>query len=147
MLEDVEFDPVKVFEQMKNNAAIRAGDKQFAFKFNKTEAIPTLCRSDVTRLSQIANNILSNAIKFTSEEKFTMGIAAIPKPGNRTSLTLTISDTGIGVAHEKLERIFESFTQDKIDNKRKYGHYISKPLKEQALYLAIKDLVGPEMGK
>jgi CheY-like chemotaxis protein len=67
------------------------------------------------------NNVLSNAIKFTAKGKVSFRIEAQPKSENRTRLTLIISDTGVGIAKEKMNRIFDSFSQDNINNKRKFG--------------------------
>ena len=120
-LEKVEFEPVKVLEHIKNNAMIRANDQGIELDYYKSEGIPALCIGDVTRLAQIVNNVLSNAIKFTSEGKVTFRILATPKPNNKTSLTLIIADTGVGITPDKLDRIFDSFTQDNINNKRKFG--------------------------
>lgn len=120
-LEKVEFEPVKVLEHLKNNAVNRAKDQGLDFDYSKSEGIPELCLGDVTRLVQIVNNVLSNAIKFTPEGKVSFRIESQPKAGNRTQLRLIISDTGIGIAKDKLLTIFDSFTQDNIDNKRKFG--------------------------
>jgi len=120
-LEKVDFEPVKVLEHLKNNAVNRAKDQGLEFDYSKSDGIPELCSGDVTRLVQIVNNVLSNAIKFTPEGKVSFRIESQPKPGNRTQLRLIISDTGIGIAKDKLLTIFDSFTQDNIDNKRKFG--------------------------
>jgi len=120
-LETVEFEPVKVLEHLKNNAANRAKDQGLEFHFSKGENIPDYLNGDVTRLVQIVNNVLSNAIKFTSAGFVKFNIEAKPKPNNRSELTLTISDSGIGIPKEKLHGIFDSFSQNNIDNKRKFG--------------------------
>lgn len=120
-LEKVEFEPVKVLEHLKNNAANRAKDQGLEFRFSKSEGVPDFLRGDVTRLVQIVNNVLSNAIKFTPEGFVHFHIATQPKPGNRMSLVLTITDSGIGIPKEKLHGIFDSFSQNNIDNKRKFG--------------------------
>jgi two-component system, sensor histidine kinase LadS len=120
-LEKVVFEPVKVLEHLKNNAVNRAKDQGLEFDYSKSDGIPELCSGDVTRLVQIVNNVLSNAIKFTPEGKVSFRIESQPKPGNRTQLKLIIADTGIGIAKDKLLTIFDSFTQDNIDNKRKFG--------------------------
>jgi len=120
-LEKVEFDPVKVLEHLKNNAVNRAKDQGLEFRFSKAENIPDFLNGDVTRLVQIVNNVLSNAIKFTPEGFVGFHIDARQKPNNRTSLVLTISDSGIGIPKEKLHGIFDSFSQNNIDNKRKFG--------------------------
>ncbi len=120
-LESVEFEPVKVLEHIKNNAVIRAHDQGIEFEYSKSDGIPEACLGDVTRLAQIVNNVLSNAIKFTAKGKVSFRIEAKPKSNNRTELTLIISDTGVGIAKDKMNRIFDSFSQDNINNKRKFG--------------------------
>ena len=120
-IEMVEFEPLKVLEHIKNNAVIRASDQGLDFEYSRSEGIPNLCLGDVTRLAQIVNNILSNAIKFTAKGKVSFHIDAQPKAKNETTLTLTISDTGVGIAKEKMYNIFDSFSQDNINNKRKFG--------------------------
>ena len=120
-LELTEFEPVKVLEHIKNNAVIRAKDQNLDFEYSKSEGIPDLCKGDVTRLAQVVNNVLSNAIKFTSEGKVSFRLESSPLENNKTRLKLIISDTGVGITKEKLLSIFDSFTQDNINNKRKFG--------------------------
>ena len=120
-LESGEFEPVKVLEHLKNNAVNRARDQGLEFQFSKSDTIPDFLSGDVTRLAQIVNNVLSNAIKFTTEGFVKFHIDAQQKPNNRSSLILTISDSGIGIPKEKLHGIFDSFSQNNIDNKRKFG--------------------------
>ena len=120
-LEEVQFHPAKVLEHIKNNFALQAHNQGLAFEYSVEEPIPNLCIGDVARLSQIINNVLSNAIKFTSEGIVKFNVSAQEKPGDRTKLTMVITDTGIGISKEKMSHIFESFTQDNINNKRKFG--------------------------
>lgn len=120
-LERVLFEPVKVLEHLKNNAAIRAKDQGLEFDFIKGENIPDHLLGDVTRLVQIVNNVLSNAIKFTSHGFVKFELDAEIKSKNIASLIITISDSGIGISKEKLHSIYESFSQSTIDNKRKFG--------------------------
>lgn len=121
VLEPVQFEPVRVLEHIKNNAVIRAKDQQLQFEYEKTGDIPGMLFGDVTRLAQIVNNILSNALKFTPEGKVAFRLDGQRLPKDRCRLTLTISDTGVGIPKEKLHNIYESFTQDNINNKRKFG--------------------------
>jgi signal transduction histidine kinase/CheY-like chemotaxis protein len=120
-LERVHFEPVKVLEHLKNNAVNRAKDQGLEFDFSKSENIPEHMMGDVTRLVQIVNNVLSNAIKFTAHGfvKFNIDAKIISK--ERASLILTISDSGVGIPKEKIDSIFDSFSQNSIDNKRKFG--------------------------
>lgn len=134
-LEVTTFEPLKVLEHLKNNAAIRAHDQGLEFRFSKSGNIPDFISGDVTRLAQIVNNVLSNAIKFTPHGFVEFTIDAKPKPNNKTTLVLTITDSGIGIPASKLTSIFDSFSQNNINNKRKYGGlglglYIVKTLVE-----------------
>jgi len=110
-----------MLEHIKNNAVIRAQDEGLAFEFVKTGEIPGMLLGDAPRLAQIVNNILSNAIKFTAEGKVTFSVDGQILADNRCRLTLIISDTGVGIAKEKMHNIYESFTQNNINNKRKFG--------------------------
>lgn len=120
-LENNQFDPVQVLEHLKNNAINIAQDKGLEFQFSKSDAIPDFLIGDMTRLVQVVNNVLNNAIKFTASGfvKFTIGSAL--KPNNRVSLILTVSDSGVGISKDKMDSIFDSFSQNNIDNKRKFG--------------------------
>ena len=120
-LEKSQFEPVAVLENLKNNAINRANDKGLEFQFSKSENIPGCMIGDVTRLAQVVNNVLSNAIKFTSEGFVKFHIDAEIKPNNRASLILAVSDSGVGIPKEKMDSIFDSFSQNNIDNKRKFG--------------------------
>ena len=120
-LEESQFEPVKVLEHLKNNAINRASDKGLEFQFSKSNNIPDCMIGDATRLTQVVNNVLNNAIKFTSEGFVKFHIDAETKPNNRAALILTISDSGEGIPKEKMDSIFDSFSQNIIDNKRKFG--------------------------
>lgn len=120
-LEKVQFEPVKVLEHLKNNAANRAKDQGLVFEFTKAEGIPDFMSGDVTRLVQIVNNVLSNAIKFTAQGFVKFHIDFKSKSKDRASLILTISDSGVGISKQKMSSIFDSFSQNSIDNKRKFG--------------------------
>ena len=120
-LESVKFDPARVLENLKNNAINRANDQGLEFQFSKSDAIPDFLIGDVTRLVQVVNNVLNNAIKFTSKGFVKFDIDCKIKENNRASLKFTVSDSGVGIPKEKMNSIFDSFSQNSIDNKRKFG--------------------------
>jgi signal transduction histidine kinase/ActR/RegA family two-component response regulator len=120
-LESVKFDPGRVLENLKNNAINRANDQGLEFQFSKSDAIPDFLIGDVTRLVQVVNNVLNNAIKFTSKGFVKFDIDCKIKENNRASLKFTVSDSGVGIPKEKMNSIFDSFSQNSIDNKRKFG--------------------------
>lgn len=76
--------------------------------------------TDVTRLRQILLNLLSNASKFTKDGKITLAVAAEERDG-RPGYSFQVRDTGIGMAAEEVERLFQPFMQADSSTTRKYG--------------------------
>lgn len=120
-LEITEFDLVKTVEHIANNFAREAKDKGLDFTFIKGENLPQLVKGDVVRMSQILHNILSNALKFTNEGFVKFKLDGKKDKNNRINITFTVSDTGVGISKEKINSIFDSFSQEGINNKRKFG--------------------------
>lgn len=82
--------------------------------------VPTEIVGDVLRLRQIITNLLSNAVKFTSHGGIEVAVTAFAEAG-AVQLTIAVSDTGIGIAPEQREQIFDSFMQADIFASRYYG--------------------------
>jgi PAS domain S-box-containing protein len=76
---------------------------------------------DPFRLSQIFNNLLNNAIKFTREGKIIVEISVLKKEADKIEIRFSITDTGIGIDEERLENVFEPFVQASTDTTRKFG--------------------------
>jgi CheY-like chemotaxis protein len=121
VLEATDFDLVKTVEHIANNFKREAKDKGLDFTFQKGEDIPEMVKGDVIRLSQILHNVLSNALKFTNEGFVKFKLEAKKEKGNKVLMTFTISDTGVGISKEKINSIYDSFSQEGISNKRKFG--------------------------
>ncbi|RUT29492.1 PAS domain S-box protein [Paenibacillus zeisoli] len=85
-------------------------------------AIPRTIRSDSSRLRQILINLVSNALKFTDTGSITISVHRIPAvAGPSLLLEFRISDTGIGIAEDKIDRLFQTFSQLHPVINRKYG--------------------------
>jgi HAMP domain-containing protein/signal transduction histidine kinase/CheY-like chemotaxis protein len=94
-----------------------AADKGLAFDIDADPALPEAILTDEQRLEQILRNLLSNAFKFTEHGGVTLQI----RPLAAEKVSFAVSDTGVGVAPEKLQVIFEAFQQADGTTSRKYG--------------------------
>ena len=93
----------------------QARGKGLAFTLD-LDACPAFVEGDAARLRQIAFNLLSNALKFTESGSVTVRAFA-----SDATLSLSVTDTGIGIPHDKHEIIFESFRQVDAGTTRKFG--------------------------
>jgi HAMP domain-containing protein/signal transduction histidine kinase/CheY-like chemotaxis protein len=104
-----------------------AADKGLGFTINVDRALPQAIRTDEKRLQQIVLNLLSNAFKFTSEGQVLLNLGVAKGwargSGKRTAdaLSISVTDTGIGIPEDKQKLIFEAFQQADGTTSRKYG--------------------------
>ncbi|MGY5847120.1 ATP-binding protein [Salegentibacter sp. HM20] len=100
---------------------LKAEQKNLDFRFEIDPEIPEYLVGDKNRLAQVLINLLGNALKFTSEGKVELKVQAKPGSKSGSELNFKIIDTGIGIEKDKLEHIFDRFTQATEDTSRKYG--------------------------
>ncbi len=99
-------------------------EKQLEFRLHIPEDLPRRILLDEVRLRQILINLVGNALKFTSRGYVRVSAAQQknpPCPENHLNLLLEVEDTGIGIADDQTEIIFDSFEQQKNQNIRQYG--------------------------
>jgi len=83
--------------------------------------IPKVLVGDPVRLHQIILNLLSNAVKFTIKGRITVGVRLLNENEENATIEFAVSDTGIGIAEDKVEHIFENFQQASSNTARIYG--------------------------
>jgi CheY-like chemotaxis protein len=83
--------------------------------------IPKVLVGDPVRLHQIILNLISNAVKFTLNGKITMSVELIYEDEEIVKIEFAVTDTGIGIAEDKMDRIFENFQQATSGTSRLYG--------------------------
>ena len=83
--------------------------------------IPEVLLGDPVRLHQIILNLISNAIKFTAKGKITVRVGLVYEDDEKVNLEFAVKDTGIGIAENKISRIFENFQQATSSTSRLYG--------------------------
>ncbi len=95
----------------------RAKDKGITLTVTASQNIPKYVFADATRLSQIIFNLVGNAIKFTNHGHVAVKIDKLPN----NSISISVTDTGIGIASTTLEQLFKPFVQADSSITRKYG--------------------------
>jgi CheY-like chemotaxis protein len=107
--------------------AMAAKDKGLQFECNVSTEVPNWITSDSLRLSQILNNLIGNAIKFTTLGKVDLSVRFIQKLENSKSiekeyfLEFNVSDTGCGMTSSEIDSLFKPFTQANYSTSRVYG--------------------------
>ncbi len=96
-----------------------ANEKGLSLYITLDDALPDSITTDKMRLEQVLKNLLSNALKFTREGSVSLSIAQSGEGGDQVAFTVT--DTGIGIAEDKQQLIFEAFQQADGSTRRKYG--------------------------
>ncbi|WP_199797534.1 hybrid sensor histidine kinase/response regulator [Hymenobacter amundsenii] len=114
-------------------------EKNLALVLDYDAKIPEVLLGDPVRLHQIILNLVSNAVKFTSEGTITVGVRMLVQDPEKVILEFAVTDTGIGIEEDKLDSVFDDFQQATSGTSRLYGG--------TGLGLAIvKNLVEPQGG-
>ncbi len=96
-------------------------ERGLSFTSDLSDSLNQVVSGDSQRLTQIVNNLLSNAIKFTLQGDVTLAAKTSMEEDGKLLLQLRVSDTGIGIAPQDLDRIFQPFVQADMSNTRKFG--------------------------
>ena len=117
-IEIIDVDIRSLFDDIRMTCAPSAKANGVDFNIEYHFPLPDVLTSDPTRLQQILLNLVNNAIKFTHEGKVCVDV----KYDNATTeLVVSISDTGIGISPEKIEQLFQPFSQADSSTTRKFG--------------------------
>jgi signal transduction histidine kinase/CheY-like chemotaxis protein len=120
----LEADPVDlkaIATEVKMTLAPQLKNKPVEIRVEVDSEVPHRVFGDATRLRQVLMNLAGNAVKFTREGEIVLSIRAGAVDDSVVALTFAVHDTGIGIAPENIERIFESFVQADGSTTRKFG--------------------------
>ena len=120
-LEKIDFNLKEVLKNIQEVFRHRIKEKGLTLHLLVNNDVPPLIKGDPYRLNQILVNLVGNAIKFTDTGSITISIAVQNKNAEELVLNFIIADTGIGINPEKINEIFESFSQANIETSRVYG--------------------------
>jgi two-component system sensor histidine kinase/response regulator len=120
-LENVEFDLIHMLYETVAATALQTAAKGIELIVTIEAEVPVMVRADPLRLRQVVLNLLGNAVKFTHEGHITVRVANRVEANERASLTIEVTDTGIGIPPDRIDRLFKSFSQVDSSTTRHYG--------------------------
>ncbi|MFD2069543.1 ATP-binding protein, partial [Pontibacter silvestris] len=120
-LERVNFRLRDLLKGIHRSLQLRASEKRLGFVLSVDPGAPDEVCGDPARLTQIVNNLASNAIKFTERGRVSISVDVAYQSDRDWVLEFTVSDTGVGVPADRQESIFESFVQASASTHRQYG--------------------------
>tara|TARA_R110002096_G_scaffold3691_4_gene18050 strand:- start:1316 stop:3103 length:1788 start_codon:yes stop_codon:yes gene_type:complete len=118
----IELDIIALAASVTGHWRLQAEAKGLTLDFAEHDIVAPLLISDALRIRQILNNLLGNAVKFTSAGQITVELSQRPAEADgRVETVLTVSDSGEGIAEDKQATIFNAFSQADSSTTRKYG--------------------------
>ena len=121
VFEQTSFNLGEFLDEIMRSYSFRSKTKNLLFSIEKNGNLPVEVIGDPIRLNQILSNLLSNALKFTSEGSIKVIVKELSRTNDKSKLEFTVVDTGIGIASENHSIIFDSFTQATAGTTRQYG--------------------------
>lgn len=120
-LESIPFDLSKVISEIISLMQVKAQEKKLKLEAQIGDKVPKYVTGDSNRLRQILLNLVSNALKFTAQGGVTVRVQLDELSEKHARLYFAVTDTGIGIPKDKLEKLFGKFNQLDASTSRKYG--------------------------
>jgi len=121
VIENAKFDLSDALDVVQEILVVKAEEKGIYLTVNKEEKVPQFISGDSVRLNQILINLVGNAIKFTEKGGVSIKVNTINSSDDKINLRFDIRDTGIGIPSDKIDSIFQSFTQASSSTTRTHG--------------------------
>lgn len=116
--------PFELEPLMRDLAVVLSGNqggKDVEVMFDLDTQLPSTLLGDSQRLQQVLINLAGNALKFTQQGQVVVRVEQLQRRGEQVQVRVEVSDTGIGISADQLERIFDSFTQAEASTTRRFG--------------------------
>lgn len=120
-LEEHPFEIVSCVREVLGLFAAEAGKKNLELDYFLEDSVPELIYGDMARLRQVLLNLIANAIKFTDQGGVYLIVSVKEEKDGEMALEFAVKDTGIGIASDKVDRLFQPFSQLDTSMTRKYG--------------------------
>ena len=146
--EEQPFEIVKSIKTILHPFDLKIIEKNLVLEKEYDSAIPKVVLGDYIRLNQIISNLISNAIKFTNQGTIIVKTHLKKQEEEKVFIKFTITDTGIGIAKNKLDTIFNLFEQAELNTFNKYGGtglglaIVKKMIESQEGSISVKSKLG-----
>jgi signal transduction histidine kinase len=120
-LVETPFSLVDLVDDVLSTFQARAREKQLALRWSVDSRVPAALLGDPVAIRQILTNLVANAVKFTATGKVEVTIQLQETTSEALDLTFAVADTGVGIAPDVRERIFDEFTQASYETVMKFG--------------------------
>jgi signal transduction histidine kinase/HPt (histidine-containing phosphotransfer) domain-containing protein/ActR/RegA family two-component response regulator len=120
-LEEMDFNVRSLLSGVESLLTVKAGEKNLTLTCSVDDQVPDVLHGDPVRLRQILLNLGTNAVKFTEKGGVAIRVGLQESLHDEVIIHCTIADSGIGIPQDKLNRVFERFTQVDSSTTRKYG--------------------------
>jgi PAS domain S-box-containing protein len=120
-METIDFDLRAAVEDTGDIVAIKTRDKGLEFSCFVDPEAPSRLQGDPGRLRQVLINLANNAIKFTERGEVAISVALETETDTQATIRFTVRDTGIGIPADRMDRLFQSFSQVDASTTRQYG--------------------------
>ena len=121
LVEAISFDLYRLIAEVLKPLALRAHEKGLELLSEILHDVPRYVEGDPSRIRQVLVNLVGNAIKFTHQGEITLRTELMQVQDGHAIIHFAVSDTGIGIASDKRELIFDAFSQEDTSTTRKYG--------------------------
>jgi two-component system, sensor histidine kinase len=121
VFEKIDFHLHGLLKDITKSHSVAAGSKKVDLELTIRDSVPPMVNGDSTRLVQVLNNLLGNAIKFTDKGFVKIEVAGEGTTAGETAVRFTVTDSGIGIAKDEIGNIFEEFSQANASITRNFG--------------------------
>ena len=121
IIEHIDFNLKEIMDSVRDMLLLKVEEKGIELRVTIDPAIPKRLTGDPTRINQVLINLAGNAVKFTEKGHVEVKASLHKKEGDKLFIKFDVTDTGIGIAPEYVDTIFDSFTQAGADVTRKFG--------------------------
>ena len=122
-LERTDFNPEDVLASISDMLGMKAQGKGkgIGYRVRHAPELPKKLVGDPLRLTQVLNNLIGNAVKFTEKGEVLVAVSQVSRGAEQVAVRFCVQDTGIGITPEQMEKIFTPFTQADSSTTRRYG--------------------------